>query len=87
LTNSIVFGNDDNTRNFDGVATGWANTNGNTTNGAAVSLTDAIGVVTSGALDPTTINDWFSAGNFIGAVSAGNNWLAGWALKGDGTFY
>lgn len=87
LTNSIVFDNDDNVRNFDGVATGWATTNSNTTDGSAVSLTNAVGVVTAGALDPTTLNAWFSAATFVGAVDPAANWLTGWALKKDGTAY
>ncbi len=87
LTNSIVFDNDDNVRNFDGVATGWASTNSNTTDGSAVSLSGAVGVVAAGALDPTTLNAWFTAATFVGAVDPNNNWLTGWALKKDGTIY
>lgn len=87
LTNSIVFNNDDNVRNFDGAATAWATTNSNSTDGSGVSLTGAIGVVAMGALDPTTLNAWFSDASFIGAVDPNANWLTGWALKSDGTIY
>ena len=86
LKNSIVFNNDDDTgRNFDGTATTWDNTNGNTTDGSNVSLTGPVGAVTTGAFDPTTLGSFFSAASFIGAIDSGNNWMAGWTLAVDGS--
>ncbi len=85
LTNSIVFDNDDNVRNFDGTATSWATTNGNSTDGSGLTLTGPVGVVNTGALDPTTLGSFFSAASFIGAIDPANNWMAGWTLAVDGT--
>jgi hypothetical protein len=48
-------------------------------------LTEAVGVVTAGAKDASTIDTWFDPVSFIGAVDPSNNWLSGWALKTDGT--
>ena len=50
-------------------------TNANTTS----PLTSGyIGISSSNATDPTTLGSWFSAGNYIGAVEASNDWTAGW---------
>ncbi|MBU2525698.1 MAG: multidrug transporter [Bacteroidetes bacterium] len=37
-----------------------------------------IGVSTENFTDPTTLDDWFQAAPYIGAVRAENNWMAGW---------
>lgn len=43
-----------------------------------ITLNGVVGVVTTGAVDPSTIDPWFTSVNFIGAVDASNNWTAGW---------
>ena len=32
----------------------------------------------AGGIDPTTVDSFFSAGNFIGAISSSDNWMEGW---------
>jgi hypothetical protein len=41
-------------------------------------LNGYIGTSTTSAQDPQILDSWFSAGSFIGAVEAGNDWTAGW---------
>ena len=70
-------------------ASAWATTNGNSSDGSGVSLSGGVGVVTTGAVDPTTVygSEFFKSVSYIGAVPADDNWLSGWALKKDGTVY
>lgn len=37
-----------------------------------------VGVVAEKGFDPTTISDWFTSVDYIGAVDPANNWTAGW---------
>ncbi len=43
-----------------------------------VTLNGYVGSDTDGALDPTGLDPWFSAGSYIGAVETGNDWTSGW---------
>lgn len=72
-----------NTTSF-GNGTNWANsslemdmTNSSTDPGV---LSGYVGVDPTDAADPTSIDAWFSAGSFRGAVDGSNNWAAGWTL-------
>jgi len=56
-----------------------------TNQGTVPSLTGIVGVQTAGALDPTTLGSFFSAGNFIGAIDPANDWTTGWVRNLDGT--
>ena len=42
------------------------------------SLTDNFIGTIDGGIDPTTVDSFFSAGNFIGAISSSDNWMEGW---------
>ena len=44
-------------------------------------LNGYIGTVSNNATDPTTLDTWFDAANYIGAVQNGNDWLAGWTAQ------
>jgi hypothetical protein len=61
----------------------------NSTDGSGVSLTGGVGVVSQGAVDPSSVygTEFFESVEFIGAVPADDNWMAGWALKTDGSTY
>jgi hypothetical protein len=61
----------------------------NSTDGSGVTLDGAIGVVTQGAVDPSTVYgaEFFESVEFIGAVPADDNWMAGWVLKTDESTY
>jgi hypothetical protein len=61
----------------------------NSTDGSGVILDGGVGVITQGAVDPSTVYgiEFFESVEFIGAVPADDNWLTGWALKADGTSY
>lgn len=41
---------------------------------------DYKGVETSGAFDPTSVDGWFTAAPYIGAVDPANDWTAGWIV-------
>lgn len=87
LTHSVVWSN---AANWAKSATGWEDANGNTSTDPMITFTDGVvGTTATGAVDPTTVygSDFFESVSFIGAVPADDNWLAGWALKLDGTFY
>ncbi len=46
---------------------------------ASISLTDNIyGTVTEGAVNPSSKDSFFDGANYIGALSADNDWTAGW---------
>ncbi|HRW88705.1 MAG TPA: hypothetical protein P5027_02025 [Flavobacteriales bacterium] len=50
------------------------------TNGTAdPGLNGFVGTATGG-VDPTTLDPWFSAGTFKGAVDGGDDWTTGWTL-------
>jgi hypothetical protein len=74
LKNSAVFSN----------ATAYNNgavfENDATNSSAVISLTGYVGSDATGALDPTSLGSWFSAGSFKGAVDASNDWTAGWTI-------
>ena len=61
----------------------------NSTDGSGVTLDGGVGVVNQGAVDPSSVYgaNFFESVEFIGAVPADNNWMAGWALKTDGSTY
>lgn len=78
IKNSIVFNNGfGGTSNFKNADT-FENDATNSQSAGIVLLNDYEGVVSAGALDPTTLNVWFSSANYIGAVDAANNWTNGW---------
>jgi hypothetical protein len=74
LKNSAVFNN----------ATAYNNAtafqNDATNSSAVISLAGYVGSDATGALDPTSLGSWFSAGSFKGAVEASNDWTAGWTV-------
>ena len=47
----------------------------------SVALDGYIGTETNGAANPTAIDSWFDAANYIGAVETGKDWTAGWTKK------
>lgn len=44
-------------------------------------LSGHVGTNGSGAINPNTVNSWFDAASYKGAVQAGNDWTAGWTRK------
>ena len=36
------------------------------------------GIYNTNAIDPSTINSWFTSVNFVGAVNPSNDWTDGW---------
>lgn len=53
--------------------------NSTATDGSLVTfLSGYVGTTAAGAMDPTTLGSWFSAGTYIGAVSSSSNWTTGW---------
>ncbi len=44
-------------------------------------LNGYVGTVAANAVDPTTLDGFFSAGTYIGAVEASNDWTAGWTIQ------
>jgi|GEM_PF-1659309 len=67
---------EDNYRNdavlFDSPNSPFFNTN------TPVTLNGYVGTDSTGAFDPTSLDSWFSAAGYIGAVESGNDWTAGW---------
>jgi len=63
-------------------ATNWKDCapfeNDATNAGTDPGLDGYVGSVPANATDPTSLGSWFGDGNFIGAVSSGNNWTTGW---------
>jgi len=73
LANSIVFNNGTDWKDCDPFM------NDATNAGTTATLSGGfIGTVTDNAIDPTTLDAWFSSAVYIGAVSSGTNWTAGW---------
>jgi hypothetical protein len=86
VTNSTVFDIDAAATAWGKDAAGWDGMNGNVS--TPVTLTDGVGTITGGADANAVYSDaFFTADTNIGAVSAANNWLSGWAIKADGTDY
>lgn len=78
IKNSIVFNNGfGGVSNFKNTDT-FQNDATNSQSVGVVLLNGYEGVVSAGALDPTTLNTWFSSANYIGAVDAADNWTNGW---------
>ncbi len=74
VKNSAIYGNGTNFNNagaFESDAT-------NSTSGPM--LSGIVGADPSGAIDPSTIDAWFSPAIYKGGVSAGDDWTAGWTL-------
>lgn len=79
--NSVSFGN-----NLGGGGANWKDcdlfandaTNGDTDPGV---LNGYIGTVATDAVDPTSLDAWFNAGSFKGAVESGNDWTQGWTRE------
>ena len=82
VANSVVWGYSDTNWKDAGVFAADAT---NSDEDPGVTFDGAIGIVETGAKDAATIDAWFEAVSFIGAVDPSNNWLSGWALKTDGT--
>jgi hypothetical protein len=86
VTNSTIFGLDAGATAWGKAGVIWAATNGNVS--TPVTLTDGVGTTTGGADANAVYSDaFFTADTNIGAVSASNNWLSGWAIKVDGSDY
>lgn len=77
VKNSAIYNNATNYNNAGIIETDGSY--GNTTSGPT--LSGFIGVDPAGAIDPSSIDMWFSSANFRGAVEAGNDWTAGWTLS------
>ncbi len=57
------------------------NNNSSATDGSLVGfLSGYIGTTATGAGDPTAWGTWFDSATYIGAVSSGSDWTAGWTL-------
>jgi hypothetical protein len=74
VKNSAVFNNGTNYNNAGTIETDPTNT----TSGPA--LSGYVGTDATDAIDPTTLDSWFSSATFKGAVESGNDWTAGWTL-------
>jgi hypothetical protein len=86
VTNSTVFGIDAGATAWGKAGAIWENANGNLS--TSVTLTDGVGTIAGGADANAVYSDsFFTADTNIGAVSASNNWLSGWAIKVDGSDY
>ena len=53
----------------------------NTTLAGMGGLNGYVGTIADKANDPTTLDDWFSAGSYIGAVRSTEDWTAGWTKQ------
>lgn len=74
VKNTAIFNNATQFNN----ATAFENDATNST--GAVNLTGYLGVDASGAVDPSTIDSWFTSVNFRGAVDASDDWTTGWTI-------
>lgn len=74
VKNSSIYGNGTNFNNGGAIETDPTNS----TSGPA--LSGYVGTETTGAVDPSTIDPWFSSVTFKGAVSAGDDWTSGWTI-------
>lgn len=46
-----------------------------------IALSGYVGSDANGALDPSSLNSWFSSASFKGAVESGNDWTVGWTRQ------
>lgn len=84
VTNNVIFSNSrvwgNTTNNFHSNASGYnssAAPHFNSTD--PVTITDDYkGIATGNAMDPATLNSWFSPAAYIGAVDPENDWTADW---------
>ncbi len=74
VKNSAIYGNGTNFNN----ATAFENDPTNSTSGPA--LSGVVGTDQIGAIDPSTIDGWFSPADHKGAVPGNDDWTAGWTL-------
>lgn len=59
-----------------------SNNNASATDGSLVGfLTGFVGTTATGAGDPTSWDTWFDAAPYVGAVTAGSDWTAGWTKE------
>ena len=87
VAHSIFWNNNDNWQDDGDLFNTPAYNNSNDDPGIGVGLDSFVGVVTTGALDPTTLDPWFESATFIGAVPADNDWTAdgSWCKNRDGS--
>jgi hypothetical protein len=76
VKNSAIWNNTTNFNNAGAIETNSAY--GNTTAGPV--LSGYIGTEAAGAVDPSSVDSWFSSVTFKGAVEASNDWTAGWTV-------
>ena len=75
VKNSAIFNNATAYNNADI----FANDPSNSTE--AVALSGYLGSDPNGAMDPSSLNSWFSTAIFKGAVESGNDWTIGWTRQ------
>jgi hypothetical protein len=74
LKNSSVFGN---TTAYNNAAAFESDATNSSSN---IGLNGYVGSDAAGAVDPLTLDSWFSTAPFKGAVEAGNDWTSGWTI-------
>lgn len=75
VKNTSTYGNATNYNNAGSIETDPTNST------SGPSLSGYVGTEASGAVDPTSIDSWFSSASYKGAVPSGNDWTAGWTLN------
>lgn len=80
FSNSRVWGNGSGSQNFHSSSSAYnssASPHFNSTN--PVSIVDGYkGIAIDNAMNPMTLDPWFSPANYVGAVDPANDWTAGW---------
>ena len=75
VKNSAIYSNATNFNNAGTIETDPTNSV------AGPSLTGFVGIDAAGAVDPSTVDAWFSSVTYKGAVPASDNWTTGWTLS------
>ena len=80
VAHSRIWGNGSGNQNFHSSASGYnSSASPYFNNTTPVTITEGYkGVDTNGALDPVTLDSWFSPAPYIGAVDPGNDWTGWW---------
>ncbi len=74
VLNSAIYGNATNFNNAGAIETDPTNST------SGPSLTGYVGTEMNGAVDPSTVDMWFTSVMYKGAVPSGNDWTAGWTV-------
>ena len=75
VKNSAIYSNATNFNNAGTIETDPTNSV------AGPSLTGFVGIDAAGAVDPSTVDAWFSSVTYKGAVPASDDWTTGWTLS------